>query len=149
MDSRRAASMSRLALQYAAHQAARVTGRAGGGGLARFVQLYREDRLMGIGSLDRREFAGFGRCLSCGLCEFAFSGPGVGPQAMASEVTRAFPDLLDAVEDLGRLEPEALRAAEAICPAGVPLTALLRFTQASAELITGSLHGTVEAPPRD
>ncbi len=131
---RRAAALSRLAALYGRHLARRGAerltrrGARSDAGLARFDELYGPARISALSPEEREQLAGHGRCVACGLCGFAAPRAGyLRAERLPSQLTRTLPDLW-VTRDLD-LDAVDWRAAEAVCPTGVPLAAMRGFVR--------------------
>jgi hypothetical protein len=104
-------------------------------GLARFERSFFPERLLPMSLEDGARLREASRCLACGACDAAVttSDENAGghperlrPSLLPSVFARSLVELPFAGGDVRRLasRPELLRAAERLCPTGVPLERL-------------------------
>jgi hypothetical protein len=103
------------------------------GGLDRFEKNFFPERLLPTTRADRERMKECSRCVACGLCDAAFAEAGAGerPSLLPMVFSRSKVELPFAADDVRRLasSPELLRAAERLCPTGVPLERLARWLE--------------------
>lgn len=108
-------------------------------GLPLFRRNYGPDRLPPVDPDEREAMRSFSGCIACGRCDVGEAErmarsngryPGVMRLVLAS--SRSMPDYDAAVDALDFVDETTLREKEAICPAQVPIAALLRFVRAKA-----------------
>lgn len=119
----RGSALARLAAAYARHQAAR-TFRRPGGQAALLLETYSSDRLRPLTPDEREALPVLSGCINCGICALVASRAGaVRLPDLASGYLRNYPLLEASASDLAgdRPSPEAMAAASAACPVGVPL----------------------------
>jgi hypothetical protein len=104
-------------------------------GLARFEQNFFPERLLPTSLEDAARLREASRCLACGACDAAVN-PGMEtshlrPSLLPSVFARSVVELPFAAEEVRLLasQPELLRAAERLCPTGVPLEKLARWLE--------------------
>ena len=88
------------------------------------VAIYADDRLTPLTPTERARLPVMSRCLNCGLCALVAGRAGrVRLPELPSAYLRDPTELPRATADLagGAPPPEALAAASAVCPVGVPL----------------------------
>jgi hypothetical protein len=101
------------------------------GGIERFERAFFPERLFPTSLADRAQLRSASRCVACGLCDAASAelDPSLKPSLLPTVFSRSVVELPYAAADVRRLtaRPELLRAAERLCPTGVPLEALARW----------------------
>ena len=109
-------------------------------GLARFERSFFPERLLPTSRGDGERLREASRCLACGACDAAVTSSDedagaqrerLKPSLLPSVFARSLVELPFAAEDVRRLasRPELLRAAERLCPTGVPLEKLAHWLQ--------------------
>lgn|GEM_PF-979811 len=108
----------------------RLFGRVGRGE-ERFLENYGPEGLVPTPPEDKAMLAAASRCISCGLCDQLDGQLGAiargdydGVSLLPRQYARSSVELLHARAALDAIDPESYRAAEAVCPTGVPLVAL-------------------------
>ncbi len=100
-------------------------------GMDGFERAFFPERLFPTSLADRTQLRSASRCVACGLCDAAFAelDPSLKPSLLPTVFSRSVVELPYAAADVRRLaaRPELLRAAERLCPTGVPLEALARW----------------------
>ena len=107
---------------------------AGPRGREKFLAHYAPEGLVPTTPADKAMLAAAGRCIGCGLCD-AFDGQLArlpkavygGASLLPLQYARSSVELVHAAGALRSIDPEAYRAAEAVCPTRVPLVALARW----------------------
>lgn len=123
----RASALARLAAAYGAHEIRRRFRRAQPGA-ERLLATYAEDRLLPLTAEERELLPEASGCISCGVCSLVAARPaGVHTADLAAAYLRDYPRLALAASDweVGDEPDEALAAAAAACPMGVPLPGVL------------------------
>lgn len=100
-------------------------------GREKFLAHYAPEGLVPTTPVDKAMLAAAGRCIACGLCD-ALDGQLLrlpqwvygGASLLPLQYARSSVELAHAREALRRIDPEAYREAEAVCPTRVPLSAL-------------------------
>jgi hypothetical protein len=115
------------------------------------VATYEQDHLLPLTPLERERLPAMSRCINCGLCALVVRRVGqVRLPDLASAYLRDLTLLPEAAADLGGGDPgpDALAAATAICPVGVPLdevAAAVRRLAAPGHRSTAG-HGDTAGP---
>ena len=111
----------------------RLFGRVGQGE-ARFLENYGPEGLVPTPPADKAMLVAASRCISCGLCDQLDGQLGAisrgdydGVSLLPRQYARSSVELVYARGALEAIDPEGYRAAEAICPTGVPLVALAEW----------------------
>jgi hypothetical protein len=126
------AARLRLAWAYARHQYRRRFRTPAPGSTDEVLIAYAADRLRPLTADERAALPAMSRCVGCGLCALVVRRVGATRLPdLANAYLRDLTMLPPAAADLEGVEPgpEALAAAAAACPVGVPLdelTAVLR-----------------------
>lgn len=130
----RTSALARLAAAYARHQVRRaLPGKRAPSGDAVLLERYAEDRLLPLTPGERALLPAAAGCINCGLCLLvAGRVSGLPPSDLASAYLRDYPALAAVA---GEVEPgdgsrdvrDALEAAAAACPTGVPLAGVLEM----------------------
>jgi len=109
-------------------------------GLAQFRASYAKDRLPAVTASERRELAGLGGCIACGLCNHgegskmvASKGFYAGAMDLMLASSRSMPDYDAAARSFEAVSDERLLELEKICPARVPMRALKAFVLSKAD----------------
>jgi succinate dehydrogenase/fumarate reductase-like Fe-S protein len=103
-------------------------------GKQKFLDNYAVEGLLPTSAEDREVLQAASRCIHCGLCDAydgalsslprtLYDGASVLPVAWS----RATPDLPAARAAVGRIAPEQLARAEAVCPTRVPLGRIVAY----------------------
>ncbi|HWV37927.1 MAG TPA: (Fe-S)-binding protein [Vulgatibacter sp.] len=138
----------------------RIFGKVGRGE-ACFLENYGPEGLVPTPAKDKAMVAAASRCISCGLCDQIDGQLGAisrgdydGVSLLPRQYARSSVELVHARRAVEAIDPERYRAAEAICPTGVPLVALagwlrdrlLRARSAAKELPDGVRDDARAAP---
>lgn len=121
---KRRSALARLAAAYGRHLLRRLLRPRPTAGERELLATYADDRLAPLTPDERARLPAMSRCLGCGLCALvARRVGGVRLPELPSAYLRDPTQLLPARADLRGAEPsrEALAAAAAVCPVGVPL----------------------------
>jgi hypothetical protein len=115
---------ARLAWAYLLHQVERRFRPSPPASAEEVVTTYADDHLRPLTPLERERLPAMSRCINCGLCALVVRRVGqVRLPDLASAYLRDLTLLPEAAADLEGGDPglDALVAAAAICPVGVPL----------------------------
>jgi len=112
----------------------------GAGGIARFRENYRADRLPPFSVEERAELPTMTGCIACGLCDLGSptGARGVGAMELALVGARGTTEADAAERSIAGLSDDELRAREAICPTAVPLVAIARLVRRRAAMLTNA-----------
>jgi len=126
-----------MAKYYFGHHFGRLlpSGRHPSGGLDKFLDNYRADRILPLTPEERAVLPDFQGCVSCGLCTSACvltAAPGklletapIDPRAVAVSYARSIPDFWSLRGVVERCRECSL--CEEICPTDTPLLRMVRF----------------------
>lgn len=105
-------------------------------GLAAFRRNYAADGLAPITAEQRKELAGFGGCIACGLCDRGESeriaksgGAYSGLMEIVLAGSRSMPDFGATALSLSHVPEEVLAEKERICPTRVPFRKMAAFVR--------------------
>lgn len=104
-------------------------------GLPLFRANYAADRLPPASREERARLSLLSGCVACGMCELG----GRGPMELALAGGRSSTDSDAAVLALAKLDDDALRRRQALCPTQVPLVEIAALTRARANAVA-SMH---------
>lgn len=122
-------------------------------GLAQFHENYGSEGLVPIEPVERERLEKFSGCIACGRCDIgeadriiASGGryPGLMQTVLAS--TRSMPDYDAAAEAFDHVPVDVLAEKEAVCPVGIPFTALAQFVRDKAP-VSEEVSTVVALPP--
>lgn len=109
-------------------------------GIALFKENYGPDRLPPVTPEERANFAEFGGCIACGLCDrgegeriLASKGEYRGVMHLMLGGSRSMPDYTAAALSFRHVPADVLAKKEAQCPTRVPMRAIARFVREKAE----------------
>jgi len=107
-------------------------------GLAQFLADYKEDHIFPLALQDRTHWVKYSNCVFCGLCvsqcEMAqkdFYQKFMIPAILAFSYTRSLPEI-SLNGDFTAYGEEGCLEGEKVCPTGVPLTQIMKFTKSHA-----------------
>lgn len=99
-----------------------------------FLANYAVEGLVPTTAGDKAMLAAAGRCISCGLCDQLDGqlgriarGEYDGASLLPRQYARSSVEIVHARAAIERIDPEAYRAGEAVCPTRVPLVELARW----------------------
>lgn len=127
------------------HPLERILGRQARGKQA-FLDRYGVEGLIPTSVEDKAMLAAAGRCISCGLCDRLDGQLGVldrgvydGASLLPRQYARSSVEIGRSREAIERLDPEAYRQGEAVCPTRVPLVELGHWLKRRlAQMVEGS-----------
>lgn len=122
----------------------------GPGGREKFLAHYAPEGLVPTTPADKAMLAAASRCIGCGLCD-AFDGQLLrlprqvygGASLLPLQYARSSVELVHAREALERIDPDAYREAEAVCPTRVPLVNLAKWLGERLERTAGGVGATI------
>lgn len=118
-----------LAFHFWKHILKKVSFLYDAGGERRFVSNYEPDHLLPFSGSVRAALPSWQGCTGCGLCDAAYGG-GASVLAVVGAGVRDTSQLVAAARDAAALtDAEGLERAEAACPVGVPVRAVVAWVR--------------------
>jgi hypothetical protein len=105
-------------------------------GLRRFVQNYRQDRLLPLSTHEQRSLPSISGCIACGRCADSYAACGGagepvfgGLMGFMLSSTRSMPDFEAAAQSVERFDDAWLQRLEQRCPAAIPFREVAAFVR--------------------